>query len=275
MVAVALVAVVQAQTFVGIPKEKFDYVAASQHEDNWCWAATIQMMLNYYGIPVTQEEIVKNTFGTNRYGELPDVPASHRIMTENLNTAAKDEQGKLKEIRAELHFGSPDPSYLIEQLALEHPVLISYETGESTEHAVIITGVSYVETSHGPELDKIIVRDPWPSEEKLSNLGRVEYDGLRFSNLITAYWEIDISNTNTQSFANLNQRTHQTTIVNQLEERNQSSSQNNRYERTTADRNDRYTSTTSTSARSMSDRSVTTTSRPRSASSSSPYSAAR
>lgn len=200
----------QAQEFVGIPKEKFDYVAASQHNGNWCWAATIQMVMNYYHIPMTQEEIVERTFGTNRYGELPDLPASHRLMTENLNTTLEDQNGKLKNVTAELHFGSPDAAYLIEKLKQQRPILISYNTGEDTEHAVIITGISYVQTRTGPEIETIYIRDPAPSEEKVQNLGRVEYDGEKFQNLITAYWEVDVQTGNYQQYANRNSNSNST-----------------------------------------------------------------
>jgi|GEM_PF-1194728 len=255
-------ALAQAQTFVGIPKEKFDYVAASQHNGNWCWAATIQMVMNYYNIPVTQEDIVKKTFGTNRYGELPDLPASHEVMTENLNAV-----GRLKKIQADLYYGVPETAYLIEQLKLERPVLISYETGEETEHAVIITGISYLETPYGPELQSIIVRDPWPGTEKQATLGRVEY-GPRFQSLITAYWDLRIGPGNQQQYVSRNNsnNSHTTTVQVSRTQLNTSSTYTERPQHRS-----------STSAASASDKgSVRNSSLPKTAApASSPYSVSR
>jgi len=69
---------VQAQTIIemqpglycaGIPSKDFKYRAAPessgrQRQTNWCWAASIQMVLNFHGVDVTQEEIVQRIFGT-------------------------------------------------------------------------------------------------------------------------------------------------------------------------------------------------------------------
>ena len=51
-----------AQQYVGIRTVDFNFVAAAQQQSEWCWAASIQMILNYYGIPATQQEIVTRTY---------------------------------------------------------------------------------------------------------------------------------------------------------------------------------------------------------------------
>ena len=43
-----------------------DYIESCfhhQHKDNWCWAACVQMVLEYYGLNVTQTRIVERTYG--------------------------------------------------------------------------------------------------------------------------------------------------------------------------------------------------------------------
>src|ERR1700728_4718200 len=50
-----------APTYVGIPSIIF--TPAAQQQDEWCWAASIQMILSYYHIPVTQEMIVNQIKG--------------------------------------------------------------------------------------------------------------------------------------------------------------------------------------------------------------------
>src|SRR5882724_9376577 len=39
----------QQAVYVGIQSETFGYFTSSQHNTNWCWAASIQMIFNYYG----------------------------------------------------------------------------------------------------------------------------------------------------------------------------------------------------------------------------------
>lgn len=276
VIALAAFALVQAQTYVGIPKDKFDYVAATQHNDHWCWAATIEMMMHYYNIPVSQEEIVKRTFGTDRYGDLPDFPASHEVMTENLNTAEVDAEGKLKQVYASHYTGAPEVFYLIDQLTQYKPVVISYETGENTEHAVIITGISYEVTAYGPRIESIIVRDPWPSEERLKVNGRVEYDAADFYNRITAYWDVNIGNADANQYAQYERNRNTTSNRNNNYTRTyESSYSNNTRSRTSENTSDYYYSSTSTAASSMSDRGNGTSYRPGAASSSVSYSAQR
>lgn len=38
--------------YVGLSSQMLDYVAAAQEQEMWCWAASIQTILNSYGIPV-------------------------------------------------------------------------------------------------------------------------------------------------------------------------------------------------------------------------------
>lgn len=40
--------------YVGIPSFQVNFAAASQQENEWCWAASTQMILGLYGIPASQ-----------------------------------------------------------------------------------------------------------------------------------------------------------------------------------------------------------------------------
>ncbi|MDZ4839540.1 MAG: C39 family peptidase, partial [Bacteroidota bacterium] len=55
---------------LGLPSDQFKDVYANQRKSNWCWAACVQMVMNYQGIKIEQEEIVMKTFGS-----LVDQPA--------------------------------------------------------------------------------------------------------------------------------------------------------------------------------------------------------
>ncbi len=51
-----------------------DYVA-TQKEENWCWAACIEMVLHYQGVSVSQNDIVRRVFGyaADRGGTIYDI----------------------------------------------------------------------------------------------------------------------------------------------------------------------------------------------------------
>lgn len=179
--------------YVGITAKKFNYFASSQKNSEWCWAASIQMIFNYYGIDISQEQIVARSFKRDATGKLPNVTGDLRVITENLNNWSIDNQGKGYQVEAALNYGPPTPSYLVKELANERPVLIGYRTGPKTGHAVLITACSYYPTPDGPQIRSIIVRDPWPSPENKASTGRIEYWGHSLAPLIQTHWYVRVN----------------------------------------------------------------------------------
>jgi hypothetical protein len=183
----------QQTVYVGIPRDKFNYYASDQHNTNWCWAASLQMIFNYYGVNITQEQIVKRTYGTDATGRLPNSAGTFPAITQNLNNWSVDNNGKKYKVTASMNWGAPSASYLVQELEAQHPILIGYSTGAYSGHAVVVTACSYVETSYGPMIQSIVVRDPWPSSQNESTNGRVEYAGVNLANLIQAHWYVRVS----------------------------------------------------------------------------------
>jgi hypothetical protein len=95
-------------------------------------------------------------------------------------------------VRAVFNPGPPNATYLIEQLSLYRPVLIGYQSGPNSGHAVVITACTYVQTYYGPVIQSIVVRDPWPNEDNVATEGRKEWSGLQLANLIKGHWYIVI-----------------------------------------------------------------------------------
>jgi len=150
------------------------------------------MIFNYYGINITQEQIVSRSYGVDPSGNLPNWTGSFQVITANLNNWNVDNSGRQYGVRATFNQGAPTPIYLIQQLSLQRPVLIGYRSGPSSGHAVVITACSYIETYYGPMIQSIVVRDPWPSDANVATQGRVEYKGIDLANLIDAHWYIVI-----------------------------------------------------------------------------------
>ncbi|HAI75470.1 MAG TPA: hypothetical protein DCM08_04420 [Microscillaceae bacterium] len=175
-------------TYVGIPSEVLNYYAAAQQKQNWCWAACIQMLFNYYGVDIDQASIVKRTYGQNYRGDAPDVAATYEAIYLNLNNWSIDAQGKKYVVKAQMGYGSPPPDEVIDELKQGRPVLVGYRTGEATGHAVLITALSYVDKTIG----SVVVRDPYPTAQNIQNYGRVEYDAASLMRQVEVYWFVRV-----------------------------------------------------------------------------------
>jgi len=176
----------------GIPANTMDYFAAMQIGDQWCWAAAIQMVLNYYGIAIGQDQIVAKTHGMFLNGDLPNLPATYQNIHNNLNYWGYDNFRKRYAVKGEFYSGCPDASWLINELCKEHPVIVITKVDEETLHAVVITGVEYYQIKDRVIIQKIIVRDPWPNAENEANYGRVELNGNR-ATAFQAFWSVRVS----------------------------------------------------------------------------------
>lgn len=188
-------AVGQEPVYVGITARQFNYFASTQRNTEWCWAASIQMLFNYYGVDISQEQIVARSFPKHGEEQLPNATGDLQVITRNLNNWSIDNKGMSYRVKAELNFGAPAPAYLIKELAAERPVLIGYKTGPNTGHAVLITACSYYPTENGPRIRSVIVRDPWPSPENRESAGRIEYWGSSLASRIETHWYVKVDPT--------------------------------------------------------------------------------
>lgn len=182
----------QQPQYVGIPSAQMNFVAAAQNNSQWCWAASIQMVLNYYGVNISQEQIVARTYGMDPYGNLPNWAGSFQAVTSNLNNWNDDNFGRQYSVRASLNWGAPTPAILLQELSQGRPVIVGYKSGPNSGHAVVITAASYTQSPNGPIIQSVIARDPWPSPQNIQTSGRVEYPGAQFASLMQAYWYIRV-----------------------------------------------------------------------------------
>lgn len=158
----------------GVPSNEFEFFAAPQlqgrqRQKNWCWAATTQMVLNYHGLYVTQEQIVERIFGA-----LIDAPGQPNQILEALSGWAPDVRGRFSEI-----FASPyifQGSDIVNDLAYRWPLIVGLRQPSQVGHAYVLTAVFYsVGRYDQPFFHKVVLRDPWPC-----NPSRVEISWLEF-----------------------------------------------------------------------------------------------
>jgi hypothetical protein len=160
----------------GIPSDDFEIRVAPQssgrqRQMNWCWAASIQMILNYHGINVTQEEIVARVFG-----RLVDVPADAQTVLAALSGWGVTSNGSPVMISA-----SPiiwKGSDIVSDLAYHQPLIVGFMMDGGISHACVLTAVSYLVDpySNEPIFQGAVIRDPWPERRS-----RVEMSWAEFS----------------------------------------------------------------------------------------------
>lgn len=159
----------------GIPSDEFRFFAAPetaghQRQSNWCWAAAVQMVLNYRGIPVTQEQVVQRIFR----GEVPNLPGQPSQILEALSGWAFTRDGR-RVILSSSPFAF-DGSEIVRDLAERWPIVVGVRTSPTSGHAYVLTAVTYtVDPWNRPIFLTAVLRDPWPG-----NPSRVEVPWNQF-----------------------------------------------------------------------------------------------
>jgi hypothetical protein len=141
----------------GIEFTRVISVAAQQHKDEWCWAATISMLFDFYGHKISQEDIVRLA-----YGSLADMPAQPTQLTNALNKTWTDGTGSfavatIKVFDIQDMIANMNSRDIITALSNGQPVVIGAEG-----HAMLLTAIKYILMPNG--LNPITyagVLDPW------------------------------------------------------------------------------------------------------------------
>ncbi len=155
----------------GIPTQEFEIFSSAkvygkQRQANWCWAASIQMVLNYHGLYVKQEQIVERI-----YGGLVDRPANQQQILNALSGWAFNVSGGKSNIYARP--GINNPNEITQQLAYKWPLIVGLEMpNNSIGHAYVLTAIYYsVDQNNNTIPKKVVLRDPmpgYPSRQELS-----------------------------------------------------------------------------------------------------------
>jgi hypothetical protein len=129
--------------------------AGRQEMQNWCWAASIEMVLRFHGVRIDQDEIVCQVFGCN-----VDMPATAQHILWALNGWRIDASGRRFAVAADPYVASG--WQLIEDLAYRWPLIVGLR-GEPIGHAYVLTAVRYSVDPWGrPVFHSVVLRDPWP-----------------------------------------------------------------------------------------------------------------
>ena len=158
----------------GVPSDQFEFFAAAssagrQRQSNWCWAASIQMVLNYHGLFVAQEQIVQRI-----YGAQVDYPAQPGQILAALSGWAPDTRGRYSAIYASPYTYSG--GQLVQDLAYRWPIIVGLQNPGGGGHAVVLTAVYYsVDQWKNPWFQSVVIRDPWPGNPSRQQISWAEF----------------------------------------------------------------------------------------------------
>lgn len=153
----------------GVTSDQFQFFAAPQRKSNWCWVASIQMILNYHGLFVSQEEIVQRIFGSQI-----DMPAQPVHILAALTGWAPDTRGRYSAIEASPYTFSG--SQIVQDLAYRWPLIVGLRNPNGGEHALVLTGVYYsVDQWNNPIFQGVVLRDPWPGNPSRQEMSWAEF----------------------------------------------------------------------------------------------------
>lgn len=129
----------------------------------WCWAACISMIFEFYGHPLTQAEIVAQTFGA----VICKAAQTTTTIGRDLSRKWVDDLGKPFTSQV---ISAYDPAnglntlsnaQIVNELSADHPLLYC-----NTQHAEVLYSVSYQGTSFSPNILEADVIDPWPASPR-------------------------------------------------------------------------------------------------------------
>jgi hypothetical protein len=176
--------------YAGIPTDEFEYFAAPQsvgrqRQENWCWAATIQMVLNYHGLRVTQEQVVERVFG----GDV-NMPGDIRAYLTALSGWAFQLNGRPAQIFSRVR--EMDVQGMIDDLSWHWPLIVGLRNKNANiGHAYVLTSIRFaLDENNQPIPVSVVLRDPWPS-----NPSRQIIDWGEFQSRIEHYIQVRIRRT--------------------------------------------------------------------------------
>lgn len=154
-----------------IDNDRFQLASTEQQTPVWCWAACIQMSLEYYGISKSQREIV-----TSAYGQPVINTANFHQMINELNKTYTSSNQRSLVTSALLRvnnnaMGTPDPFVATPEALVSHlkqkkisilALTMRAPNGQLYGHVVVITKVNYRVVNNKVQIEGFTVRDPFP-----------------------------------------------------------------------------------------------------------------
>lgn len=156
----------------------------------WCWAASIAMILTRLGHPMDQKVIVSSTFGglvcmgapntltiaadlSRPWTDLNGVSFVSRV------TAAYDPANGIANLNNRM---------IIDELSNDRPLLYCNQ-----HHAMVLVVADYLDTPSGPNMLGGAVLDPWPLSPEWHYLSAREFTPIQWGGEMTFLAAVDVA----------------------------------------------------------------------------------
>jgi hypothetical protein len=148
---------------VGVRSTAMNAIFQYQRTPVWCWAASMAMILAYYGRPVSQRDVVSDIFGA----ALPSTLPASEVIPYLDHTYVDSATGRRATTHGSVLYAAPmgsssaSLSAIMAQLNAGRPLLVF-----TPNHAMVLTALYYYADESGNELGiaGVVVRDPFPYE---------------------------------------------------------------------------------------------------------------
>jgi len=169
--------------FVGIKKGAFEDNYRAQEMSMWCWATSIEMVLDHSDIAVEAGQIVRLVKGAGF-----NAPGNPFEMVQATNQFVQTTSGKTAVLSGQFVGGHPIPNVMYNHLKRGKPFVLTYQQGWSMGHAVVVHGmdIRIVRGRRGMEIHPVTyyVADPLPQRQVMtphSPFPQVQFDeSLKF-----------------------------------------------------------------------------------------------
>ena len=128
--------------YIGIARSEFNSHYRKQEGLMLCWAASAEMVLSYEGISLPQQAIVSRARGI-----LTDAPGNPFEMFRSTNGVFNTQNHGRAVISGQFVQGPPAPTVLYNQLKNRRPIILLYQSGPWSGHAVVLIGIDATVTA--------------------------------------------------------------------------------------------------------------------------------
>ena len=166
---------------IGISRASFESHYRIQKTINWCWASSAEMVLAYSGVKLEQDAIVARVRGLPLFGS-----ANPLEMIQSTNGVFPDAGGKKSiVVSGQMVAGAPTTAVLYNQLKNNRPVVLTYQNGPWSGHAVVLVAIDADVQANGVNVSRFYVFDPFPFQQQMTPFGAqlVENPDLRYQQL--------------------------------------------------------------------------------------------
>lgn len=134
-----------------------------QIRSNWCWAASLQTVLHFYGIDCTQREIVRKVLGMS-----DNRAVSAKSMIEGLD------DWKMGDAVLQVYEDLPlDMRKVVKAIQEEHPLIVGLDNRREN-HALVLIGIEFSKDSRQEgkiHPSKVVLLDPANPRQPIVKMG--------------------------------------------------------------------------------------------------------